>query len=277
MTREAFDGKVVFITGAASGIGRALAGALSKRGAVLLLADIEADMLERAAWALGGEANDVHTFHLDVRKSSNWEHVAAEIYQRFDHVDYFFNNAGIAVAGLVRDTTLEDWERLFEVNVLGVVRGVDAFYPRMRDQGHGHIVNTASIAGLVPTSLMAAYSASKHAVVAFSETLRAEAKSDGLDVSVVCPGIIDTPMAHTTELRGAPDEPVLSKLPKPPFPVEEAVQQMLRGVERKRGIIVITRDANLLWRLYRTSPEAMLRMNVKTVRWLRRLTGTKTP
>jgi short-subunit dehydrogenase len=200
--------------------------------------------------------------------------VAAEVYQRFDHVDYFFNNAGVAVAGLVRDTTLEDWERLFEVNVLGVVRGIDAFYPRMRDQRFGHIVNTASIAGLVPTSLMAAYSASKHAVVAISETLRAEAKSDGIDVSVVCPGIIDTPMAHTTELRGASSESVLAKLPKPPFSVEEAVSQILAGVERRRGIIVITRDAHILWRLYRASPEAMLRMNQKTVGWLRRLTGS---
>ncbi|MCA9578272.1 MAG: SDR family NAD(P)-dependent oxidoreductase [Polyangiales bacterium] len=274
MSTDVFDGKVVFITGAASGIGRALAAALAKRSATLLLADIDADLLERTAWALGGEANDVHVFPLDVRKSSQWEHVVAEVYGRFDHVDYFFNNAGIAVAGLVRDTPIEDWERLFDVNVLGVVRGVDAFYPRMRDQGHGHIINTASISGLVPTSLMAAYSASKHAVVAFSETLRAEAKGDGIDVSVVCPGIIDTPMAHTTELRGADGtDSVLAKLPNPPFSVEEAVEQMLRGVERKRGIIVITREAYALWRLYRASPEAVLRVNEKTVRFLRRLTG----
>ncbi|MBP7684837.1 MAG: SDR family oxidoreductase [Deltaproteobacteria bacterium] len=273
MKRDPFDGKVAFITGAASGLGRALASALVKRGATVLLADIEADLLERTAWTLGGEANDVHFFPLDVRKSGQWEHVAAEVYQRFDHVDFFFNNAGIAVAGLVRDTTLEDWERLFEVNVLGVVRGVDAFYPRMRDQGHGHIVNTASISGLVPTSLMAAYSASKHAVVAFSETLRAEAESDGIAVSVVCPGILDTPMAHTTELRGAESEPILSKLPAPPMAVDEAVEQMLAGVAKRRGIIVIPREANLLWRTYRSSPEAMLRVNRKTVGWLRRLTG----
>lgn len=277
MKRDVFDGKVVFITGAASGIGRALASALTKRGAVVLLADIDADLLERTAWSLGGEANDVHAFPLDVRKSSNWEHVAAEVYQRFDHVDYFFNNAGIAVAGLVRDTPLEDWERLFEVNVLGVVRGVDAFYPRMRDQGHGHIVNTASISGLVPTSLMAAYSASKHAVVAFSETLRAEAESDGIHVSVICPGIIDTPMAHTTELRGGDGEGVLAKLPSPPFPVEEAVTQILAGVAKRRGIIVIPKEASALWRAYRSSPEAMLRVNQKTVGWLRRLTGADKP
>lgn len=270
---DVFDGKVVLITGAASGIGRALARALSKRGAVLLLADIDADLLERTAWALGGEGNDVHVFPLDVRKSGNWEHVAAEVYQRFSQVDFFFNNAGIAVAGLVRDTPLDDWERLFEVNVLGVVRGVDAFYPRMRDQGHGHIVNTASISGLVPTSLMAAYSASKHAVVAFSETLRAEAESDGIHVSVICPGIIDTPMAHTTELRGGGSEGVLGKLPSPPFPVEEAVKQILAGVAKRRGIIVIPKEANALWRAYRKSPEAMLRINQKTVGWLRKLTG----
>lgn len=276
MSRDLFDGKVVFITGAASGLGRALASALTKRGAVLLLADIDADLLERTAWALGGEASDVHVFTLDVRKSSNWEHVSAEVYQRFDHVDYFFNNAGVAVAGLLRDTTLEDWERLFDVNVLGVVRGVDAFYPRMRDQGYGHIINTASIAGLVPSSLMAAYSASKHAVVAFSETLRAEAESDGIHVSVVCPGILDTPMAHTTELRGSGNvESVLAQQPTPPFAVDQAVAQLLKGVERKRGIIVIPREANALWKLYRGSPEAMLRLNQKTVRWLRRLTGTK--
>ena len=92
-------------------------------------------------------------------------------------------------------------------------------------------------------------------------------------VFVVCPGILDTPMAHTTELRGAESEPVLSKLPAPPMAVDEAVEQMLAGVAKRRGIIVIPREANLLWRAYRSSPEAMLRVNRKTVGWLRRLTG----
>ncbi len=271
--RNPYEGKVIFITGAASGIGRALAKELSSRGAILLLADIDAELLERTSWTLGGEGNDVHTYPLDVRKSSQWEHVAADAYARFERIDFFFNNAGVAVAGLVRDTHLEDWERLFEINVLGVVRGIDAFYPRMRTQGYGHIVNTASIAGLVPTSLMAAYSASKHAVVALSETLRAEAGAYGLDVSVICPGIIDTPMAHTTELRGASTQDLLSKLPEPPLPVDEAARQILDGVARKRGIVVITRNAHILWRIYRASPAAMLRINQKAAGFLRKLTG----
>ena len=152
MKRDPLDGKVAFITGAASGLGRALASALVKRGATVLLADIEADLLERTAWTLGGEANDVHFFPLDVRKSGQWEHVAAEVYQRFDHVDFFFNNAGIAVAGLVRDTTLEDWERLFEVNVLGTFLCCQAVGLAMvaQEQG-GAVVNIGDWAGTRPS------------------------------------------------------------------------------------------------------------------------------
>ena len=200
---------------------------------------------------------------------------ADQVHARVPAVDVLMNNAGVAIGARFQDTTLEDWRWIVDVNLMGVVHGCRAFVPRMVSRARGgHVVNVASLAGYFASQALAAYSTTKFAVVGLSEALRDELAPAGIGVSAVCPGIIDTPMAHTTELRGADGtDSVLAKLPNPPFSVEEAVEQMLRGVERKRGIIVITREAYALWRLYRVSPEAVLRVNEKTVRFLRRLTG----
>jgi NAD(P)-dependent dehydrogenase (short-subunit alcohol dehydrogenase family) len=176
-------------------------------------------------------------------------------------LDYLFNNAGIAVAGEMRDFDLHDWDDVFDVNLRGVCHGIRAAYPLMIQQGSGHIVNTASISGLIPALLQGSYTASKHAVVGLSRALRIEARRYGINVSVLCPGAIRTPIlrggvygraksgvdpasfADRLERLGVMDPALLA-------------QRALRGVQRNRAIIIEPRLARVAWYLDRVSPWA---------------------
>ena len=169
-----------------------------------------------------------------------------------------FNNAGICVAGEMRDMDLEHWRRLVDVNLWGVVYGTMTAYQVMLNQGFGHIVNTASADGLIPFPMMTAYSATKHAVIGLSIGLRAEAAGLGVKVSVACPGLIRTRMQETstmvTELR---DEDALRRgLQQHAVGMDagQCARIILRGVERNRGIIVVTAFARINWWLYRLHP-----------------------
>jgi NAD(P)-dependent dehydrogenase (short-subunit alcohol dehydrogenase family) len=198
---SAFTGTVAVVTGGASGIGRALCEALARRGARVVVADRNAagaDEVARASAALGGQARGAA---VDVTDADAVEHLIDETVRDDGRIDFLFNNAGIAVFGEELDVSLEDWREVINVNLWGVVHGIRAAYPRMVRQRSGHIVNTASMAGLSPACLELSYTASKYAVVGLSRGLRAEAAAYGVKVSVVCPGFIDTPILRVTELR----------------------------------------------------------------------------
>lgn len=172
-----------------------------------------------------------------------------------------FNNAGIAIMGHARLMTLADWNGLIDVNVRGVVHGVAAAYPLMLRQGSGHIVNTASAAGLAPTPGLTGYAMTKHAVVGLSTSLRLEAARFGVKVSVVCPGLIDTPLKDAMRLLGAEREAVLGELPpRILYTPAACARDILRGVARNRAIIVVTPMAKLVWFLYRCAPRPMARI-----------------
>ena len=141
------------------------------------------------------------TAGLDVRSYSSFERAVAEAVQQSGRIDYLFNNAGIGVGGEVDSYTLDDWNDVFDVNLRGVVHGIQAVYPIMIRQHSGHIVNTASMAGLVTNAGMASYTATKHAVVALSKALRVEAERHGVQVSVLCPGAIRTPILTMRQVR----------------------------------------------------------------------------
>ena len=139
-------------------------------------------------------AAKAHAIELDVRSYPSFERAVAEAVQQSGRIDYLFNNAGIVVGGEIDSYTLDDWNDVFDVNLRGVVHGIQAAYPIMIGQHSGHIVNTASMAGLITTPGQASYTATKHAVVALSKTLRVEAERHGVQVSVLCPGVIRTPI-----------------------------------------------------------------------------------
>jgi NAD(P)-dependent dehydrogenase (short-subunit alcohol dehydrogenase family) len=261
-----FEGKVAIVTGAASGIGRALAGALARRGATVVLADIDEAGAKAAADALAaGPPGRASGVGLDVTDAG----AVAEVVQRtaadHGHLDFMFNNAGVGVAGEVREMTLAHWERAIDVNLRGVVHGVVAAYPVMVRQGHGHIVNTASLAGLVPSPMLTPYGMTKHAVVGLSTSLRMEAAGHGVRVSVVCPGVIDTPLL---DKGNPPDLPPMSSVPDGrrlltevighAYPAPSLAEDVLRGVAANRALIVTPRHARMAWRVYRLLPRLVI-------------------
>src|ERR671915_112136 len=183
------------VTGGASGIGRAIAAALVARGVNVTVADLNGAGAEQVAAELSaGGAGQAAAAKLDVTNADAVAALYRSIRDEHGSLDYVFNNAGIAIGGLAEELTLDHWNKAIDVNLKGVVHGVHAAYPIMLAQGAGHIVNTASLAGLVPMPMGIPYTATKHAVVGLSLGLRAEAASRGVKVSVVCPGFVDTPL-----------------------------------------------------------------------------------
>jgi len=253
-----FTDKVAIITGGASGIGRALGAALVQRGARVVLADVNGDGAQAVARALGpsGAATGAT---VDVSHAASVERVVQETVRTHGRLDYLFNNAGIAIMGDARHMTPEDWRRLVDINLRGVIHGVCSAYPLMIQQGFGHIVNTASLAGLTPTPGATGYATTKHAIVGLSLSLRGEAAGYGVRVSVVCPGFIDTPIKDATRFLETERDKVLSSIPFRLYPADACARDILRGVARNHAIIVVTAHAKVAWWLYRIAPRLMLR------------------
>lgn len=257
-----FNDKTVVVTGAASGIGREIAGAFARRGADLALADINEEGLLQVKGELESQGCKVYIQVVDISQAQQVEDFRDRVYREMGRVDVLCNNAGISIGGGVEYMSLEDWEEIVGVNLWGVIHGCHYFYPRMIEQGGGgHIVNTSSIGGLTPFPSLAAYCCTKHGVVGLSETLRAEAALHGIGVSVICPGPIATDIAKTGKMvswskRSTPEEwerrmdEVLKRRKNSPSIVGEAVA---KAVERNKGVVVITPEAYMSDLLYRTS------------------------
>jgi NAD(P)-dependent dehydrogenase (short-subunit alcohol dehydrogenase family) len=203
-------GQVAVVTGGASGIGFALARRFAREGLVVVLADIERVALERAVGELRADGAEAHGHTTDVRDPEAMEALAHEVWKRDGRVDVLCNNAGVATLGRIADQTLSDWEWVLGVNLWGVLHGIRAFLPKLQAAGRpAHIVNTASLAGLVDGPLLAPYFVSKHAVVSLSECLYLElqAESSPIGVSVLCPGFVRTAIMDSSRNRGGgPDE-----------------------------------------------------------------------
>ena len=196
--------KVVVITGAGSGIGRATAIAFAKQGARVHVVDFHRARAEEVASQLRQHDVAAHAHVVDVRDAAALEALAEDVYRRHGRCDILVNNAGIAHSALVHETSLEDWKRVLDTNLWGVIHGVHAFVPRMIDQGgRAHVVNTASVAGLVAMPAMAPYCTSKFAIVGLSESLGAELAAHGIKVTAVCPGIISTDIIRAGQIDGA--------------------------------------------------------------------------
>ena len=186
----------------------------------------------------------VYTQSLDVTDKAAFEALIADTAEQHGQLDYLFNNAGIAVTGEVADNTFEDWQRTIDINQMGVVYGTLAAYELMREQGRGHIVNTASIAGLMPAPMLTAYAMTKHAVAGLSLSLREEAKAYGVKVSTVCPGIVRTNIVGSDDMRRLnlslddPFEFIRQKARINPISADDAATYILKGVRKNLPEIV---------------------------------------
>lgn len=242
-----FRDKIAIVTGAASGIGLQLASQLVACGARVWLTDINEAGLEAAAGRLDAPARA-----LDVTDAAAVQAVVDEVIEAEGRVDYMFNNAGIAVIGHYEQTSLDDWNRLIDVNLRGVVHGVEAVYPHMLERRSGHIVNTSSVSGLIAAPGFTAYSATKHAVVGLSRGLRVEGARHGVQVSVICPGFIDTNMPKDADYRGVDGERARASVPF--ISPEACARQALRGVARNEGEIVVAAHAKGMVAMQRFAP-----------------------
>jgi NAD(P)-dependent dehydrogenase (short-subunit alcohol dehydrogenase family) len=221
-------GKVAVVTGAASGIGRAMAERFARDGMKLVLADIEEGALAEAREAIARGGAEAVAVRVDVSKQEDVDRLAARAFEAFGAAHVLCNNAGVAGGGVAWETSIADWEWVFGVNQWSVVYGIRAFVPRMLAQGEGHVVNTASIAGLLSAPGMAAYCATKHAVVGISECLHHDlaiaGHGDKVKVSVVCPAWVKTNICDAARNRPASAPP----LPKDRSPQDQMIEQVVR-------------------------------------------------
>jgi NAD(P)-dependent dehydrogenase (short-subunit alcohol dehydrogenase family) len=250
---------VAIITGGASGIGRALAEGLGRRGTEVVLADRQVDLAEEVAQGIRAAGGRASAAALDVRKFDQFEELVGAVIDRCGRIDFLFNNAGIGVGGEMRDYALADWNDVIDVNLRGVAYGIQAAYPVMIRQGSGHIVNTASMAGLMTGPMEGTYTATKWAVVGLSKALRVEARSYGVRVSVICPGVIRTPILRGGRY-GRINLPITEKQCEEiferyrPMDPDRFAEKVLRAVFRNQAIIVVPGWWKIFWYLERLSP-----------------------
>ena len=255
-----FDGATAIVTGGASGIGRAVAEELAKRGCEVVLADLQIELAEEVALEIRVSGGKAEAAKIDVTDFPAMQHLVEETVKRTGRLDYIFNNAGIVIGGSVSLYGIEDWNRIIDVNLRGVINGIQAAYKIMVQQGFGHIVNTASMAGLMPGPGNVPYTTAKHAVVGLSRSLRAEAAQLGVRVSVLCPGVVRTPILegggkYGKMLIDIPPEQVRQLWEKlKPMSPNLFAKKVLRLVAKNKAIIIVPSWWKVYWWVNRLSP-----------------------
>lgn len=255
-----FDKATAIVTGGASGIGRALAEALAKQGCEVILVDLQIELAEKVASGIRSAGGKAEAVEIDVTDFPAVEQLVQETVRRTGRIDYLFNNAGIVIGGGVNLYSIEDWNQILDVNLRGVVNGIQAVYRVMMTQGFGHIVNTASMAGLMPGPGNVAYTTTKHAVVGLSKSLRIEAEPMGVRVSVICPGAVRTPILigggrYGKMLIDIPSEKMERLWERvKPMPPNVFAQKVLKSVVKNKAIIIVPTWWKIFWWINRLSP-----------------------
>ena len=259
-----FVGKQAIVTGAGSGIGAALCRALGAAGADVVCTDIDGEAAERTASSLGGRARSAR---LDVTDAAAVQAAVDDVVHRTGRLDLMMNNAGIVWGGDTELLTLDQWNAIIDVNIRGVVHGVAAAYPQMVRQGNGHIVNTASMAGLAAAGQITSYVMTKHAVVGLSLALRSEAAAHGVGVLAVCPSAVETPILDKGSVGGfvGRDYFLQGQGVKTAYDADRLARDTLRAVERNKALLVKPRRAHAQWLMARLAPGFMQRMSIKFV------------
>lgn len=245
----------VFITGGASGLGQALAKCYAAQGWRVCIGDLDVERCADTVAAVRAAGAEVQALRCDVTNEADLASAADWIQQHWGGLDLLINNAGVAQVGRIDDVSIEDWNWIISINLLGVVRGCKAFVPMLRAQGSGHIVNVSSMAGLIHMPSMSAYNATKAAVVALSETLLAELYDDGIGVSVVCPEFFRTNLA--TGQRAS--TPALAQLThklveRSKYSADWVAGLVVAGVEAGDFHILTHTDAKIAWAAKRALP-----------------------
>lgn len=250
----------ILITGAASGLGLALATRYARSGDRVLLTDLDQGALDTAVASIAAAAGEgvrerLGTLVLDVRDDDDWAAARERVQATWGGLDVLVNNAGVATGGRFEHLPVEDWDWILQINLMGVVRGCRTFVPLMREQGSGHLVNIASAAGLLNPPVMASYNVVKAGVVSLSETLRHELEPAGITTSVVCPTFFRTGLAGSFR---TPDEAVRRTMEKlvtqSDVPADVIAGRIQAGVAAGRFLILTDREGKVAWAVKRFVP-----------------------
>jgi NAD(P)-dependent dehydrogenase (short-subunit alcohol dehydrogenase family) len=260
MNTSNLHGRTVLVTGAGSGIGRETALLAARRGADVVLCDVDEDGLagtEASARALG---RGVLARRVDVADREQMRTFAEAVHEELGVVDLLVNNAGVGLGAGLLESELEDWDWIVAINLMGVVHGCHFFVPPMVERGRGgHVANLSSAAGFYATPSLVAYSATKFAVLGLSEALREELQPHGIGVTAICPGIINTPITSNSRLRGVAAEPgarerVVGLYRRRNYGPDRVARNILKAVERNRSVAPISPEAWFVYGMKRLSP-----------------------
>ncbi len=271
--KNPFADKIAIVTGGASGIGKTICVYLARHGARVIIADRNPDEAKETESFITSNSGYGKAARVDVSKPGDMKSLVEDTIKEHKRIDYLFNNAGISINGEFKDLNLEHWKQVLDVNLWGVIYGCRFVYPVMIKQGFGHIINTASLGGLMPGGLTTIYSASKHAVVGFSLTLRSEAKQYGIKVSVLCPGYMRTNIQKTTLIVSDymnSEKNIEMEADMKFHTPEDCIDRIMMGVKKNRGIIFSPKKQIIYWWLYRLFPEFIPSMWDRIIRHMKK-------
>ena len=273
---ELFGNKVAIVTGGGMGLGQALCEELARRGALVVVADINDDAAAQVACRIADSGGKARAVQVDVSKQADVARLIGATVSEFGRLDYIFNNAAIFIGGDARDLSIEQWDRVLGVNLLGVIYGTIDAYRVMVKQGYGHIVNVSSATGLIPQPGNSPYCTCKHGIVGLSLSMRFEGADLGVKVSVICPGDMKTSVYENLVVMNVPHDEVVRVSRRSHFPVrqlsaEDAARAILRGVSRNQALIVFPLEVRWIWRIYRALPSLIYWISVRRMRMFRKL------
>jgi len=245
----------IFITGGASGLGRATALRFASAGWKVCIGDVNGERGKATEAELRRSGADAVYLQLDVTREEDFAAAIDALQARWGGVDVLINNAGVASSGPVEEVPLKDWQWLLDINLMGVVRGCRAFIPVFKQQGHGHIVNVASMAGLIHLPHMASYNAAKAGVVALSETLEGELEDQGIHVTVVCPSFFKTNLHESLRATDPKMVKVMHKLvERSKVTADDVANDIYEAVERPRFFVLPHHEGRTAFMLKRLLP-----------------------
>jgi short-subunit dehydrogenase len=263
--RPGFDGKTVLVTGGAAGIGRALCEAFAARAALVYAADINGPALE-ALVAQSPGPGSITAVSLDVSQCGDFRNAIERVVAEHGRLDILINNAGIVVAGDFNDTSLDEIEKIVNINLWSVIYGTKLAYSQMIDQGHGHILNVSSSGGLMPVPNQTMYSAIKHAVIGLTHSLREEAELKGVKVSVVVPGMVQSDLWDSAiNVKDYDMRKNMESTGLKPISARDAAEAILQGIEVNQRSIVFPMINRIIVRLYQLMPGLMTKLAVKSL------------
>lgn len=261
------DKPVMVITGAASGLGKALAYRASANGYAVALADVQDELGQAVLKDMVGQGATAAYFNCDVSGAENLLKLKQQVLTEFGQVDVLVNNAGVGSQGNLEHTTEAEWQRQFQINLMGVVRGCQAFIPELRNRSNAAIVNVASFAAIALAPGVASYNVAKAGVYALSETLRCELASDDIHVSVVCPAFFQT---NLVESMHGTDEKIKHQINRwmanSKYTADDVANMILDGIVKRRFLILCDRQTTWQYRISRWFPHFFFKQKVKMIK-----------